>query len=121
MRYYAITPTRQRAVGPRAGEVEGKLQAWAGETAREIAKYPPPMGQRYVRTGRLGRGWRTAFRHIGRGLEASVVNAVPYSGRVQGPEQDAMFRDYKWSRIDRVAAAQWRKHGRGIGVIFGVR
>lgn len=73
-----------------------------GLAVQALAKYPPKLpGQRYVRTGDLGRGWsKTEPKfHIGRaGIDVDLRNPVSYLGAVQG-ERQARFHARRWLQV----------------------
>ena len=53
-----------------------------------LRAYPPELpGQRYQRTGTLGRGWRASAA----GAVITLDNPVSYAGAVYGPNQRAIF------------------------------
>lgn len=98
------------------------------DMAREAADYPPERaGQRYVRTGTLGRGWtegQTLFDLQGQtALEAVRVNSTPYGPSVQGREDQAKVHQGRWQTVEALMEA-WEAHvaqriedalGRAIG------
>lgn len=70
-----------------------------------LREYPPERpGQRYVRTGRLGRGWRAQAA----GSVITLDNPVDYAGAVYGPNQRAAFAGRWPQKAQQVAAIQPR-------------
>lgn len=68
----------------------------------ELTTYPaPPPGSRYVRTGRLGRGWERATPIAG-GKGFQLVNPVEYAGFVQGDNQ-AFMHVGRWRPASAIA------------------
>jgi len=89
-----------------AGVVDGVLDL----IAADAAEYPPELpGQRYIRTGDLGRGWtngQTLFPHKdATQLEAVRVNSVDYAPDVMGTGQEAIFQG-RW-RTNEQIMDQW--------------
>lgn len=67
--------------------------------AQQLALYPGTRpGQRYRRTGRLGRGWeaKPVFRVGGSGVSAVLRNAVRYAPYVQVAGQQSWFHAGRW-------------------------
>lgn len=66
-----------------------------------VREYPPELpNQRYVRTGRLGRGWQASAA----GSVITLDNPVDYAGAVYGPNQRAAFAGRWPQRPQQVAA-----------------
>lgn len=76
------------------------LRSIGRDIADVMRVYPPERsGQRYERTGDLGRGWRPddgAF--VGGAFVVSISNAVEYAPWVQG-EQQAWMHVGRWDTI----------------------
>ena len=71
-----------------------------GDAALPILRqYPPERpGQKYVRTGRLGRGWAARAG----GSVVQLENPVEYAGAVYGPDQRAAFAG-RWPQVAELA------------------
>lgn len=86
-------------------ELEDATDSVLAEGARRLAAYPSRRaGQRYVRTGRLGRGWSQTDRRFvvqGNAKRAVLRNMTPYARYVQG-EQIAWMHKGRWATVEAV-------------------
>ncbi len=84
-----------------AAETRAELDPVWRDLKGSLAAYPAERpGQRYRRTGDLGRGWTSATpRYIVRGdgsIDARIENPADYTEDVQGDSQMAIFRG-RWT------------------------
>lgn len=99
-------PNVQQAIARIPGKLGAALRSASAQARRllvsELTAYPaPPPGSRYVRTGRLGRGWeRSAPIAGGKGFQ--LVNPVAYAGFVQGDRQAHMHVG-RWKAASQIA------------------
>jgi len=96
--------------GIRLDRLAGVIDGVMDKIMADAADYPPELpGQRYIRTGDLGRGWTdgvTLFPHKdATQLEAVRTNSVDYAGDVMGTGQEAIFED-RW-RTNEQIMDQW--------------
>jgi len=89
-----------------AGVVDGVLDL----IAADAAEYPPELpGQRYIRTGDLGRGWtngQTLFPHKdATQLEAVRTNSVDYAPYVMGDTDQAAVHSGRWQTDQQIMDA----------------
>lgn len=99
-------PEVQAAMRKRAAALNPALMKAATRARQllvpELSNYPAaPSGSRYVRTGRLGRGWQRAT-PINGGTGFQLINPVEYAGLVQGPRQAWMHRG-RWETAEAIA------------------
>jgi hypothetical protein len=88
---------------------------------RDLSTYPPTLpGQRYVRTGTLGRSWSREITGSGlemRGIVGSSENMAPYNRVVQSEDnQGELFRG-RWPTVQGVK----RNREREIQQMFEAR
>lgn len=96
-------------------KARAKMSSWASETERITSKYPPPPGgSTYVRTGRLGAGWRSSTQDKGGGIVSEVNNNVEYAKYVHGGK----FGYIGWKTLDDIAAEQWDKTKSALQKVF---
>jgi len=99
-------PEVQAAIGKLGSEIQPLLRTVSGQARRilidALSEYPAERpGQKYVRTGQLGRGWqRSSPIDQGRGFQ--LVNAVAHAGFVQGDQQGWAFRG-RWRPASQIA------------------
>jgi hypothetical protein len=86
-------------------EVDDAFTTVMGDIVTDLADYPPERpGQRYVRTGDLGRGWTQTpqrFAAQGAAIALRVTNPVPYAQYVQGQKQAWMHKG-RWDTVQAV-------------------
>lgn len=71
--------------------------------------YPPERpGQRYQRTGALGRGWQRQTSADPLSIEVDVFNRVSYAPYVIGDDQGAIFADRWYTYTELAAGAEPR-------------
>lgn len=93
----------------RLDAIQAEVGAILDDMAKEAADYPPELpGQRYVRTGDLGRGWtdgQNMFPQSGPTmLEAVRENSVSYGPEVQGVDDQAKIHQGRWKTTDALMA-----------------
>jgi hypothetical protein len=96
----------QSAIKKLGNGIQPALRTVSGQARRllidALSEYPSERpGQRYVRTGALGRGWQRAT-PIDQGGSFQLVNAVPYAGIVQGDSQ-AWMHVNRWQKASEIA------------------
>lgn len=93
----------------RLDSIQAEVAAILDDMAKEAAHYPPELpGQRYVRTGTLGRGWtggQTMFpQKSATELEALRENSTPYGPNVQGAQDQAKIHQGRWKTTEALMA-----------------
>lgn len=108
-----------------AEEVTALLRA-IGADAGDYSKAPEAPGQRYVRTGTLGAGWRGApvLDVSGETLLGVITNGVPYAAHVQGADDQRETFAGRW-RTDQQIADEWapeveRRIAKAVEDLYGV-
>lgn len=102
--FRAIVPVVIPLPDPAAAQQAVRLtQQGAHEVQAKAASYPPQLPTRYVRTGRLGRGWRVRNTMDG----AIVENPVLYGIYVQGDWQTAEMIRRNWRTIEAINQEVW--------------
>jgi hypothetical protein len=92
------------------GTFDKTVQRWAKRTANQLIKKPYPAtrpGQRYKRTRRLKRGWRSRRLNS---MEAEIFNQTPYAsfvvGDSSGQDQAWMHRGRWWVGANEIKAKE---------------
>ncbi len=88
-------------------EVAAVLREVAAD-AGDYSKAPERPGQRYVRSGDLGRGWTDAVPVVdvrGDAIDGRLENDVSYAPWVQGAEDQTAVFAGRWRTDDQVADA----------------
>jgi len=84
-----------------------EMNAWAGRVQNRVQTYPTQQTATYRRTGRYGRGYRTATKVSGGAIVATVQNAVPYAQYVGGDRQRSFHAAHGWPKLSEVAKKEW--------------
>lgn len=90
-------------------DVRESLRPVLRDMRGQLARYPAERpGQRYRRTGRLGRGWtETQERYVVRGggsIDLILENRVDYVDQVQGDDQGILFIG-RWQTVSSIQTA----------------
>lgn len=116
IRVTAITPKGKLFQNPTA-KIERRLVSHLGRVQNAVQKYPPQeQPTDYVRTGNLGRNWRTRVSRRNGNLEGEIANPVEYAGYVEGfadgekgERQTKVMRDKGWPQLDTEFDREWPK------------
>lgn len=101
----AIRPRRFNLIDPLKTDIEARagIREYLEHVKRQLQDYPPEhVGQRYVRTYKLQRGWKI---NIPSRYYGDLYNEMPYAGVVQGVRgvQQVRFRRWGWESITDIA------------------
>jgi hypothetical protein len=89
--------------------VTAALRLYALDAQSEISTYPQSESS-YVRTGELGRFWTQKVQQRGPDLVARIGNKKRYAARVQGSQQEELFRGFGWPNIVDTNRKVWARH-----------
>lgn len=115
----AIRPKRFELIDPGAvvADLEKSNREYVLKVGRQMADYPSQRPTKYVRTGDYGRGWTAPGAVRASATEATLVNQVPYSVWVGGPNpshgQPGQTKDMRkrgWKSITDVARETKREY-----------
>lgn len=108
-----------------ADEVTALLKK-IGADAGDYDKAPEAPGQRYVRSGDLGKGWQgePVLDVSGETLLGVITNGVPYAAHVQGADDQRETFAGRW-RTDQQIADEWapeveRRIAKAVEDLYGV-
>ena len=110
-------------------EIDDLLEGFNEQLGKELRKYPPPPPQsKYIRTGRLGRGWGVDIQRSRLNVSAISSNRVPYAPFVMGDNQLPHFSHWRTAssiistrlrdletRLDRAARSLEQRMSRSSG------
>lgn len=123
-RMRALTSKRMRVdmAGARNAAV-GLANSVGAETVGIISKYPPPkVPSSYIRTNRLGSGWRYTVTSPASGIVLKIRNATYYTSRVHGDErgegQWAMHLATGWPQFAPLLQVMRAKWVSGLSEIY---
>lgn len=120
VRITAIKPKGKLFQNP-GPQIEHRLVTHLGRVQNAMQRYPRQQPTDYVRTGNLGRNWRTKLSRRGGNLEGELGNPVPYAGYVEGfadgakgERQTTVMRGKGWARLDEEFDREWPKTVKGM-------
>ena len=88
-------------------ELDDMLDSFSEQLLADLRKYPPPPPQsKYVRTGRLRRGWSSSIERSRVTVSAIASNRVPYAPFVMGDNQLPHFSH--WRTASSIVSGQLR-------------
>lgn len=95
--------------GIRLDAIKGDVTDILDDIALDAAHYPPELpGQRYIRTGDLGRGWTDSvplMQGDATSLLAVLTNSVSYGPEVMGAEDQRAIFVGRWRTTEQIMAA----------------
>jgi hypothetical protein len=90
--------------------VNAALTLYAFDAQSLISNYPEQQTA-YIRTGELGRAWTIAGPKVrGQDIFVLVGNKKPYAGKVQGRDQEELFKGFGWPNITDTNKKVWARH-----------
>lgn len=96
-------------VGFRLDALRGDIDTVMDEIAADAADYPSELpGQRYIRTGDLGRGWTDSapmFQGDADSLLSVLTNPVSYGPNVMGVDDQAKIHQGRWRTNEQIMDA----------------
>lgn len=110
---WKVRPVKIQKIPKRAAKavvrVRTALTFYALDAQAEISNYPEAQTS-YIRTGRLGQSWTKRVLMEGANLIGRVGNKQRYAARVQGKDQEELFKGYEWPNIVDTNKKVWERH-----------